>query len=163
MVLGVTAGLAAEKTPIEIYNPGFKFPTERINLTFWEIYGERPGWGEWADKFYIPLTYSNYDPEDFGQDPSVEFDRLLKQFRPRVYVAPGGLEPIDFYEDYLPNCVLKDARQGGAIVNFHPTRDTLKRVERNHELYLDYSGPENLKGSPVAYGRIHQQRVGHLH
>ena len=116
-------------------------------------------WGELADKFYIPLTYSNYDPEDFGRDPNVEFDHLLKQFRPRVYVAPGGLEPIDFYEDYLPHCVLKDARQGGAIVNFRPTRDTLKRVERSHELYLDYSGPENLKGSPVAYGRIHQQRV----
>jgi len=51
MVLGVTGVFAdGHKTPIELYNPGFNFPTERINLTFWEIYGERPGWGEWADK-----------------------------------------------------------------------------------------------------------------
>lgn len=60
MVLGLVGAFAEDKTPIEIYNPGFKFPTERINLTFWDIYGERPGWGEWADR--IAKKYTKLHP-----------------------------------------------------------------------------------------------------
>jgi multiple sugar transport system substrate-binding protein len=32
-----------EKTPIEIYNPGFTFPTERIVLDYWHAMDSRPG------------------------------------------------------------------------------------------------------------------------
>ncbi|RLE12787.1 hypothetical protein DRI96_04010 [Candidatus Aerophobetes bacterium] len=55
-----SVSLAREKTPIEIYNPNFKFPTEPITLTFWEIYGSRPGWLEWARK--VASEYSQIHP-----------------------------------------------------------------------------------------------------
>ena len=31
-----------EKTPIEVYNPSFAYPTEKISLTLWDYYDERP-------------------------------------------------------------------------------------------------------------------------
>lgn len=49
-----------EKTPVEIYKPGFAFPQEKINLQFWEIYSERPGWLEFAQK--VAKEYSQIHP-----------------------------------------------------------------------------------------------------
>ncbi len=37
-----TTEAAREKTPIEIYNPSFAYPTEAIKLTLWDYYDERP-------------------------------------------------------------------------------------------------------------------------
>ena len=51
---------AEEKTPLEIYNPQFKFPAESVTLTFWEIYGERPGWYKWARE--VGDKYSQIHP-----------------------------------------------------------------------------------------------------
>jgi multiple sugar transport system substrate-binding protein len=39
---GTTMAADREKTPIEIYNPGFAYPTEPIKLTVWDYYDERP-------------------------------------------------------------------------------------------------------------------------
>ena len=49
-----------EKTPIEIYYPDFQFPTERIELQYWEQMGERPGWLEWAEG--VAEEYSRIHP-----------------------------------------------------------------------------------------------------
>jgi multiple sugar transport system substrate-binding protein len=56
------AGAAAtsEKTPIEQYNPGFAFPTERIELSYWHVLGTRPGFQELAQE--IAQTYSTIHP-----------------------------------------------------------------------------------------------------
>ncbi|NQT59870.1 MAG: extracellular solute-binding protein [Bacteroidetes bacterium] len=48
------------KTPIEIYNPDFQFPTEQIELQYWEVFGERPGWLEWAEG--VAEEYSQIHP-----------------------------------------------------------------------------------------------------
>ena len=56
----VLTASGADKTPIEIYNPEFEFPTERITLRFWEVYPERQGWYEWAKK--IADEYSQIHP-----------------------------------------------------------------------------------------------------
>jgi multiple sugar transport system substrate-binding protein len=56
------AGAAAtsEKTPIEQYNPGFAFPTERIELSYWHVLGTRPGFNELAQE--IAQAYSKIHP-----------------------------------------------------------------------------------------------------
>lgn len=48
------------KTPIEIYNPGFEFPKEKINLQYWHVFGERSGWHEWAKG--VAEKYSQIHP-----------------------------------------------------------------------------------------------------
>jgi len=42
---------AAEKTPIEQYNPGYTFPTEKIEISYWHVLGTRPGFDELAEEF----------------------------------------------------------------------------------------------------------------
>lgn len=37
-----------EQTPIEIYNPGFVYPTEKITLDYWHVLEGRPGFHELA-------------------------------------------------------------------------------------------------------------------
>jgi ABC-type glycerol-3-phosphate transport system substrate-binding protein len=44
------APAAAKKTPIEVYNPGFVFPTGKINLSYWHTLEGRPGYHELAVK-----------------------------------------------------------------------------------------------------------------
>ena len=35
------------KTPVELYNPGYTFPTERIAFSFWTMMGGRPNYKKW--------------------------------------------------------------------------------------------------------------------
>lgn len=42
---------AAEKTPIEIYDPSFVYPTNKIQLTYWEACDGRPGYPQLVRKF----------------------------------------------------------------------------------------------------------------
>jgi len=35
------------KTPVELYNPGYTYPTERIAFSFWTMMGGRPNYKEW--------------------------------------------------------------------------------------------------------------------
>ncbi len=37
-----TSAADREKTPIEVYNPTFAYPTEAIKMTLWDYYDERP-------------------------------------------------------------------------------------------------------------------------
>ena len=39
-----------KKTPIQTYNPSFKFPTEKIELSYWHVLGSRPGYHELAQE-----------------------------------------------------------------------------------------------------------------
>jgi hypothetical protein len=51
-----------------------------------------------------------------GPTSDAEERLLLYRFRPRIVVVPGAPWPIDFYRDYLPHTVLRDADQRGRIV-----------------------------------------------
>ncbi|HUV06517.1 MAG TPA: extracellular solute-binding protein, partial [Spirochaetia bacterium] len=52
---------AAQKmTPIQKYNPGFKFPTEKIELSYWHSLQTRPGYHELALK--LAEEYSAIHP-----------------------------------------------------------------------------------------------------
>jgi len=53
-------GVERAKTPIEIYNPGFSFPSEKIELSYWHCLGSRPGFHELAQKF--AAEYSQLHP-----------------------------------------------------------------------------------------------------
>ena len=125
-IIGLTFGLtfqsvgAEEKAPIEIYNPQFRFPTEPITLSFWEIYGTRPGWLEWAQK--VAKEYSQIHPNvqvKIREIPLVEYPILFESamrantvpdvfcmYRYRIHEwglatpAPDWVERI-FKEDYI--------------------------------------------------------------
>jgi ABC-type glycerol-3-phosphate transport system substrate-binding protein len=48
------------KTPIEVYNPGFAFPIQKIELSYWHSLGSRPGFHELAGE--IAKKYSELHP-----------------------------------------------------------------------------------------------------
>ncbi len=119
-----------------------------------------------VEGFLLPLTFpdSEWSGDDFGVFTDHETQALLEKFRPRIYVAPGGLLPIDFYQDYLPNTVVKNA--SNTIVNATPDRRYLKNIERNYGYYLDYQGEHitttavdlsNYTG--VIYGRLYREEM----
>lgn len=115
-------------------------------------------WGKLASEFLLPLTYENHDPTDFGTSQGPAELKILEQFKPYIYIAPGGQKPIDFYEDYLPYCFLLDD-ENGYVVSTNPTRTVLKQYERHFGFCLDYTGPRNLVGTPTAYARVYHEEM----
>lgn len=100
--------------------------------------------------------------EESNHTPHETERLLLNKFRPRLVVAPGASWPIDFYRDYLPHTVLRDADQGGKIVARHVTREVLQKQERGLHFYLDLiQGPDLRREgkTPVIYGRIYREHV----
>jgi len=55
--------------------------------------------------------------------------------------------------------VVRDDRRKGVVVEEKPTREYLKKIERTHGMYLDYTGPDSINGSPVAYARAYREDV----
>lgn len=119
-----------------------------------------------VDNFLLPLTFPDeeWSSKDFGELADRDAQALLEKFRPRIYVAPGGLLPIDFYRDYLPNAVVKD--DSGTIIEEKPDRQYLKNIERNYGYYLDYQGKHlsttmvdlsNYTGT--VYGRLYREEM----
>ncbi len=108
------------------------------------------------------LTYEEEDPADFGTETTAEDKALLNQFRPRIFIAPEGLMPVDFYRFYLPKTVVRD--KTGVVVKKSPDRAYLKSIERRAGYYLDYEGEENpcvgnaCKNYVAAgYGRVYRE------
>lgn len=88
--------------------------------------------------------------------------RLLHRFQPRLIVAPGAPWPIDFYRDYLPNTVLRDADQGHTIIADQVTRTILEKQERGIHVYLDLVRIPDVRmegTQPAVYGRIYREVV----
>ena len=122
------------------------------------------GWSEDTLKWLTALSSVNYTPDDFGYPPRDDEKRLLQKHRPHVFVGPGGLLPIDFYDFYLPQTVLRDRSNDDVIVIKGPSRKYLKMVERDARYYLDYTGPDlpckdctDYKGT--AYARVYYETV----
>ncbi len=119
-------------------------------------------WSPQSKAWLNALTYPDEDPRDLGVKTPKSDRVLLEKFRPRVFIAPNGRVPIDFYGFYLPNTVARD--EGGAIIKTSPTRAYLKRIEREAGLYLDYQGPDTpcekarCEGYVAAgYGRAYRE------
>ncbi len=121
-------------------------------------------WPEGFRAWLTALTYEDEDPSDFGTPVMAADRRLLEKFRPRVFIAPGGRVPVDFYGFYLPNTVVRDS--SGEIVEESPSRAYLKKIERRAGWCLDYTGPdspcknESCRGYVgTGYGRVYRERA----
>ncbi len=96
-------------------------------------FADFPGFRE-----YRCLPTANAQPDGAARS-------LLHRFRPRLVVAPGAAWPIDFYRDYLPNAVLRDADEAGKIVATQVTREVLQRAAEHPRLYLDVQYTPNVR------------------
>jgi len=88
--------------------------------------------------------------------------RLLKKYKPRIFIAPGSYIPMNFYQDYLPKCNLRSVKAKGGIQSASPDRKLLKQIQYDSDKYLDYRlSPDKalaltLKDlRPTIYGRVY--------
>jgi hypothetical protein len=93
-------------------------------------------------------------------DPSTR--RLLEKFKPHIYIAPDSYLPLNFYRDYLPNCVARTVDEPSKVLHGSVDRKLLNKIKYTHDIYLDYllSAEEALTLTteglePTAYGRIY--------
>ncbi|MFC1516611.1 hypothetical protein ACFL7E_07635 [Thermodesulfobacteriota bacterium] len=93
---------------------------------------------------------------------SPETYKLLNRYKPRIHIAPGSYKPMNFYQDYLPDCRLRGVKKGAGNPAVEPTHRLLKQVQFDSNLYLDYRlTPEealavNIRDfRPTIYGRIY--------
>ncbi|MFQ5480964.1 MAG: hypothetical protein ACE5DW_06770 [Thermodesulfobacteriota bacterium] len=135
-----------------------------ISLRPWEAEAGDALWPPRARKWLRALTYIDEDPADFGVKTTAEEKALLEEFRPRIFIAPGGNIPVDFYKFYLPETLVRD--EAGAAIKKHPRRSFLKSIERRAGYYLDYEGPENPcerdacdNYIAAGYGRVYREKA----
>jgi len=95
---------------------------------------------------------------DLDEARATEDQALLKQFEPRVFVAPGGEAPIDFYRDYLPRTTIRRMKDN-AMVEENLSRERLRANVLRTDIYLDYKGPAQLDGGSVVYGQVARETV----
>ncbi len=121
--------------------------------------------------------YSDRCSESKPPSPIAEDDKdLLRKYRPRLILPPGGHYPVNFYRDYLPYTVMRRYPEK-TIVAEKVTPDTLKANQDNTWVYLDLqldrfrasgldrrlhlneqhdSGQER---KPAVYGRVYRETV----
>lgn len=134
-----------------------------VTLSF--VYAVEPQWTEREKGWLLSLTSPDHSEDDFGRETEESDRLLLERFKPRVIVSPVGLLPVDFYEFYLPNTVVRDLSRRRRIIKRSPDRDYLKRIERNKRYYLDYTGPmfpceDDCKNYvATGYGMVYREKV----
>jgi hypothetical protein len=124
-------------------------------------------WPPEARALLEPLTTSSrgWRADDLGE-PVVAGDRvLLERFLPRVWIGPHSTAPIDFYETYLPQSVIRDSED--KVVVRGPSREELKARERTMGLYVDFEGDhypcrgEACRGRTAPlYGTVFHEELG---
>jgi hypothetical protein len=113
---------------------------------------------------------------DMNHTPEKEERELLKRFRPRLILSPGGRYPIDFYRDYLPYTVMRRFSDR-EIVAETVTPDLLRENRKSRQVYLEFQldryrdagldrrvqdGEKDASLSerkPAVYGRVYRERV----
>lgn len=100
---------------------------------------------------------------------------LLRKYRPRFVMAPGGQLPIDFYRDYLAYATLRSYPEGKVIAE-RVDRQRLVENVSNRQAYLDFdleafrkearrgsaggrSGEQAKRHKPAVYGRVYREKV----
>lgn len=87
---------------------------------------------------------------------------LLEKYKPRIYTHKDSYKPLDFYNDYLPNTVLKKSGFFDSKLSIEMNKETLLEYSNNSNYYLDYipSYKEELKKMPnqavPIYGRAYK-------
>jgi multiple sugar transport system substrate-binding protein len=77
----LAAGLvAAQKTPIQVYNPSYVFPTGKVNLSYWHSLEGRPGYHELA--LEIANEYMKIHP-----NVSIEIRKIPNSQQRAIWVA----------------------------------------------------------------------------
>ena len=85
--------------------------------------------------------------------PNPEERKLLAQFQPVLYIAPGEEGPLDFYRDYIASGELQSG--DGKTVIPNPSREALNQFRRDpHAVFTHHPGGNPVH--PVAYGGIHR-------
>lgn len=121
--------------------------------------------------------YGNSCEEEGTHARTGKFEReLLRRFKPRFILPPGGRYPIDFYRDYLPFTVMR-RHADGEVVADKVTPGILRKNRNNREVYLEFqrgryreSGMDRRVGKysmdtglpdmkPAVYGRVYRERV----
>ncbi len=136
--------------------------------TSYRTFADHPGFKEY---------YSDLCSKSKPLPPITEDDQdLLRKYRPRLILPPGGRYPIDFYRDYLPYTVMRRYPEK-TIVAQKVTPDMLKANQDNTWVYLDlqldrfraagldrqpdlteqqYSDQQR---KPAVYGRVYRETV----
>jgi len=122
------------------------------------------GWHHLSDSFLIPLTSRNQDwsADNFGESTSLEDQKLIQLFKPRIFISPNGSVPIDFYKDYVTKSEIKHNKK---VIVKAPSKELLKKYERSDGYYLDFKGEHlTCNGScsqykGYLYGRIYRETV----
>ena len=99
------------------------------------------------------------DPKEEGRFPSEEDQALLERFKPRIFVAPNGAKPIDFYTDYLPYTAVHRVNEREKIQERAPSRERLQAMVYDPQFYLEYTGAPDVESSPTAYGQVRRETV----
>ncbi|MCB0366435.1 MAG: hypothetical protein H6624_03010 [Bdellovibrionaceae bacterium] len=104
-------------------------------------------WSPQERRFFEALStpYRNWSETTYGLTPNPYERTLLKTYKPRVFISPRGIGPVDFYEDYLPQTELVD--HTGKVASRRVNRMLLKAFERSPGFSLRFRGP-----SPVCIG-----------
>ncbi len=111
------------------------------------------------------LAYED-DMESINQEDPLTRE-LLERFQPRIFIAEGSYMPINFYNDYLPNTILKKSGRIDKTISDDVSRDRLYELGGSSEFYIDYgiAYKKALKFNekdvdPTIYGRIYRSSMG---
>ncbi|MFQ5456231.1 MAG: hypothetical protein ACE5EA_08525 [Nitrospirota bacterium] len=124
--------------------------------------GDVDRWERMVKRFLLPLTYPDFDPDDFGKETDEQDKRLLKRYSPDIYISPHGIKPIDFYRDYLPKTeVVELIGNSKRVVKRSPDRRFLKKVERTKGYCLMFTGSfsDFEEVESVGYGQVIREVV----
>jgi len=138
--------------------------------------GSDKGYHSFADRPGFAQYYQDRCQDQDLQTPENSDIELLKRFRPRIVLAPGGLYPVDFYRDYLPYTVMRSWPDKELFLP-RVSPQNLMDNRSNRQVYLDLDfdryheaglhrrmGQETQVVSleerpPVVYGRVYRETV----
>jgi len=109
--------------------------------------------------------YFNSFKSNMENLPQNEYSRkLLEEYKPKIYVHKDSYRPVDFYEDYVLNTVVKN--KDGEIIKKAPTKEELIELAKERGNYLDLATSNEkylnreVEVTPKIYGRIYRDKIG---
>jgi len=146
------------KTPIEIYNPNFTYPTEKINLTYWHSLEGRPGYHELA--LEIAEAYSKIHP-----NISIEIRKIPNAQQRAIWAAAfeSHTAPDVVWIETQVGLLAKGLREAPSwVVNmiestFTPYAASLSRINGK---YYGWTGAEVDAGQMLYYNKDMFKKAG---
>ena len=87
--------------------------------------------------------------------PNETEQALLRQYRPRIFMARGQTPFIDFYADYIAHGALYVE---GEYVSRRVTQALLNKYKDNTQAEFRHQ-PVSQQGTPTVYGRVHRDEL----